>query len=257
MQKKKIVILFIVLVILAVGFILFSKACLPSGFAKRRIESELEKKYGVSFEVKKIDEESLFSKSDSVRGFTACSNDGIFLAGECNRTGSVISESYIHYYYAEVLNDEIKNIIGKCFDDCYIVRDCVGFTGNEAIVDLVETNTIKESKDYISHIDRENTYFRVYVRDSVSDEELQDALDRLQDEDFCGNIYFMPVQEELFDELKSSGMQCYFAKSSASEKVAENVKCLDKEEIDKLIYQPFEYTKAQYLSKYNKAEILQ
>ena len=68
-------------------------------------------------------------------------------------------------------------------------------------------------------------------------------------------MYFMPVGDELFKELKASGIVCFYAKSSIAGRLSEYVKCIDQQEIDKLIYDTDTFTGAQYVPKWNNIEV--
>ena len=114
MKRNKLLIPVLVLALLIIGLLLFYNTSLYTSFIKGRMESQLEKTYGTSFIVSKMDErQALFPDLGASLGFVAYSNDGIFTLGECDWKGTVERESYVHYHYAEALNGELKNIVGK------------------------------------------------------------------------------------------------------------------------------------------------
>lgn len=82
--------------------------------------------------------------------------------GECDWNGKVVSESYIHYYYAPCTIQELEDIIGDCFGDYRIVRDCINFMGNLALTELVDVKTVSSEKEYLDYVDRDTLCFRVY-----------------------------------------------------------------------------------------------
>ena len=142
-MKKAILITVIVIVVLAGCGLACYHTNLYTEFEKSRIEKQLGKIYGTDFEVKSIDEpQSLFPKFGASQGFTAYSREGIFTLGECDWKGTVLTDTYCHYFYAPALNLELQNIICDCFEDFYIVRDCLKFGGNKAAVDLVAVHSV-------------------------------------------------------------------------------------------------------------------
>ena len=151
----------------------------------------------------------------------------------------------------------LRRIISGCFDDCYVIRDCNQFAGSKAVYDMVNMNSIKSAQDYIEKVNRDQTYFRVYLGENASTEKLQTALDTLQDKDYKGNVYFMPVSDELLKELKASKIACFYPLSSLSEILFGYIKSIDKNEIEKLIYETREYIRAEYVPKYGSFEIIE
>lgn len=256
MKKKGIIAATVIILLLAVAatFAVYNTTIYDS-IIKDRIADQLEKTYGLSFEVQDIDERQIivpdFSKS---LGFTAYSGEGVFLFGECDWKGKVISESYIHSYYAHALNSELEGIVGNCFDDCYIVEDFYGYAESVEI-DLVMANTVTNAEEYKAQIGREKTYFRVYLKEDVTDAQLQNALDALGNSGYKGNVYFIAVKSDLFDELKASKMTCYCMRSSVTEAVSEYVS-IDRQELESLIAHPDQYTRAQYVPKWDICEII-
>ena len=65
----------------------------------------------------------------------------------------------------------------------------------------------------------------------------------------------MSVTDELYVQLSNSFMRCYFPKSSVEDALARYVTCLDSKGLDRLIYNPDDYIKAQYLPRWSKSEI--
>ena len=257
MRKRALIVSVFILLFVVLGLLLFYNTRLYDEFLKNRIENRMEKTYGVSFKVSDLDEKQVFIPDFGISiGFTAYSGDGIFMQGECDWKGTVLRESYIHYYYAPAMDRELENIVGNCFDDCCIVRDCCQFGGNKAIIDMIEVGTITSSEDYIKNVNREDTYFRVYLKKNITDEQLQGVLDCLKLKEYMGNVYFIPVQDDLFKELKASGIECYYGKSSMSDIVSKHITCIDKQEVEKMVYDQFEYIKAQYVPKWGTAEIV-
>ena len=258
-MKKAVLITLIVIVVLAGCGLAFYHTGLYTNLEKSRIEKQLEKTYGTAFEVDRIDEpQSLFPNFGASQGFVAYSKEGIFALGECDWKGTVLNDTYCHYFYAPVLNLELQNILGDCFKDFYIVRDCFAFGGNKAAADLIEVNESANADTYTAKIDRKETCFRVYVTDTVTEEQLQLALDRLADKKYEGNVYFIAVSEELFTQLKNSCMDCYFAFSSLEDALAKYVTCIDRQALGELIGNPgkYKYIVAQYVPKYGTSEIL-
>ena len=67
----------------------------------------------------------------------------------------------------------------------------------------------------------------------------------------------MPVSDELLKELKASKIACFYPLSSLSEILSGYIKSIDKNEIEKLIYETREYIRAEYVPKYGSFEIIE
>lgn len=253
---KAILITLFVIAVLTIFGLLFYHSDLYTKLEKSRIEKQLGRIYGTDFEVDSIDErESLFPKFGAKQGFIAYSRDGVFELGECDWKGTVLTDSYCHYFYAPALNQELQNIIYSCLTDYYIVRDCFEFGGNKAAVDLIAVNETVNVDAYTAKIDRKETFFRVYVKDNVTVEQLQKALDQLKEKQFMGNVYFMRVSEELFIQLQHSCMDCYYKFSGIDAALAKYLTCIDGMEREQLVTDPFKYVVAQHAPKWGKSEI--
>ena len=258
-MKKKLAIAAVVVAILAafagILLVFFNSGLYPK-FLKYRIGRQMEKMYGVSFEIGDMDESLLglpnFNKD---LRFNMRSEEDILAVGECDWKGKLLAESYAHYYYAAEMNTELGSVLENIFDDCYIVRDCIEFGGNVAQDDLIELNYVSDAEEYMNWVLREQTYFRVYLKSTVTKEKLEEALKRLDTRAYEGNVYFIPVEAELFEELKGSGIACYYPHSSISLRMSEHIHYIDQVEIDNLIYDPFAYTKASYVPKHNISKI--
>ena len=258
MKKKIIIIIATVLVCVFAGLLLFYNTGLYDSYIKKRIEKQMGKIYGLSFEVIALDENRAGVPDFKANlGFKLESEEKTCAIGECDWKGKVLRESYIHYYYAYEMDSELESIISGCFDDCYVIRDCNQFAGNKAVYDMVNVNSIKSAQDYIEKVNREQTYFRVYLGENVSTEKLQTALDTLQDKAYKGNVYFMPISDELLKELKASKIACLYPLSSLSEILSGYIKSIDKQEIEKLIYETRGYIRAEYVPKYGSFEIIE
>ena len=222
---------------------------------KDRISGQLEKTYGLSFDVQELDERQMVVPDfGSPLGFTAQSSEGTFTFGECDWKGSLVSENYIHCFYAPSLNSELEGIVGSYFEDCYIVEDFIGYA--EAVdAHPVTAGSIANEEEYKTHIDREKTYFRVYLDDGVTDGQIQSALDALESNGYRGNVYFMPVKSDLYKELKDSGMTCYCKHSSVGEAFSGFVS-IDRKGMEDLIADPFRFTRAEYVPKWNKSGLI-
>ena len=254
-MKKAVLIILVAIVVIAVGGLVFYNTDMYTEFEKSRIEKQLSKRYGVDFEVKVIDERSVFPEFGSRQGFSVCSKEGIYALGECDWKGTVVTDSYCHYHFAPVMNQELQNIIYDCFSDFCIVRDCCAFGGNRAVVNLVSLDDTSDADAYLVHVNREETFFRVYLKENATREQLQKALDHLDHKNYKGNVYFLSVTDELYVQLSNSFMRCYFPKSSVEDALARYVTCLDSKGLDRLIYNPDDYIKAQYLPRWSKSEI--
>ena len=256
-MKKAVLIILIVIVVLAGCGLAYYHSDWYTDFEKSRIEKQLGRIYGTSFKVESIDErQSFFPEFGASQGFIAHSREGIFTLGECDWKGTVLTDTYCHYFYAPALNQELQNIIYDCFVDYCIVRDCFAFGGNKAAVDLVAVNEDVNEDIYTSKIDRKETYFRVYVKENVTVEQLQLALDHLQDKKYAGNVYFMAVSDELYVQLQHSCMDCYFVKSNVGDALAKYVTCIDRKELEQLIADPSQYIVAQYVPKWRTSEVV-
>ena len=256
MKKKTIIeVTVIILLLVIAGLFAIYNTEIYDDILKAKIAGQLEKTYGTSFEVKEMDERRLgIPDTGAYLGFTAYSKEGIFTLGECDWKGQVVSENYIHCNYVPDMNSELEGIVGNCFDDCYIVEDFFEY-GDSVGIDLVTVNSIADAEDYKARVDREKTYFRVYLKDDVTDRELQKALDALNNSRYNGNVYFITVNAELFEELKASGMECYPYHSSVVESLSRFVS-IGQAELEELIYNPGQYTMAQYVPKLNTCEVI-
>ena len=253
---KAILITLFVIAVLTIFGLLFYHSDLYTKLEKSRIEKQLGRIYGTDFEVDSIDErESLFPKFGAKQGFIAYSRDGVFELGECDWKGTVLTDSYCHYFYAPALNQELQNIIYSCLTDYYIVRDCFEFGGNRAVVDLIAVNDTVNVDAYTDKIDRKETVFRVYVTENVTKEQLQLAIDHLQEKNFAGNVFFMRVSEELFIQLQHSCMDCYYAFSGIDAALAKYLTCIDGVERQRLVSDPGDYIVARYTPKWGKIEV--
>ena len=256
MKKKTIIeVTVIILLLVIAGVFAIYNTEIYDDILKAKIAGQLEKTYGTSFEVKEMDERRLgIPDTGAYLGFTAYSAEGLFTLGECDWKGQIVSENYIHLNFAPELNYELESIIGNYFEDCYIVEDFFEY-GDSVGIDLVTANSIATVEEYKAQLNREKTYFRVYLKDDVTDEELQNALDALNNSGYNGNVYFITVNADLFEELKASGMECYPYHSSVVESLSRIVS-IGQAELEELIYNPGQYTRAMYVPKLNTCEII-
>ncbi len=239
---------FVIIVMLALLLLMILKS---KSFRIAQLEKQLKAKYGVDFTI-----ENKYMDYEKPNIFLAFSSEGIFTEGECDWKGKLLKDSYAHYYYAEDMNNRVYDLINNDLNDCYIVRDCVEFGANVTIIDMLDMTQSNNFENYEAAQKADDTYFRVYVSDEVKDDEIQSALNSLEQSGFMGNVYFMKVPEELFCELKNSGMTCFYAKSSVKERLSGVIEYLNSDEVEELIFDPHIYMVAEYVPKWDTIQFV-
>ena len=85
---------------------------------KSRIEHQLKTSYGITFDCKSLGDRAPivpdFSEEIQFNGYD---EHGAFARGFCDWKGTILTESYVHQYYAPDLNSEIENIIAGSIDE--------------------------------------------------------------------------------------------------------------------------------------------
>ena len=140
-------------------------------FRKWRLGKQLSDKYGQNFEV------DIYSKDDPVwaeeHKYTARSEEGVCSVIKCNWCGKLLADSYAHYYYAPDMNRLLESYIGECFGEYYIVSDYYFLGTGFKLGELVDVSDSGSFDDYVSCDHEMKADFTVYLREDVTDEEMQ------------------------------------------------------------------------------------
>ena len=213
-MKKAVVTILKVLAVLAVfaaiaAFVIYD----TPGFdeiMKSRIEHQLKISYGITFDCKTLEARSpIVPDFGEEIQFNGYAEDGSFAHGFCDWKGTILTESYVHQYYAPDLNSEIENIIAGSIDEFLVIED-FGLFPDRSLENYPMTyGSVANADEYIDKLSRYNTAFRVYVRAGVTNGEIQSALDKLCDSGYKGNVYFIEVNDKWFDTLKNAGISCH------------------------------------------------
>lgn len=231
-------------------------------FVKKRIEIQLESRYGVEFSITEIeeekeekDEEKNEEKNEGRYSFVGQTEDSVFVMGYCDKRGKLLRESYVHYYYAPELNKKLEEKIGKCFDECFIVRNCIDGYSCEAALESLDVDRTETFEDYMKCYKATPIMFDVYLKDDVTDEQLQQAMDIMVDEKTSYWIDFYRVSDDTYSGLKKANRQCYFLASENLEYILENGDFKDSTEIQVLFYEPRKHADARIDLEYGVCRI--
>jgi hypothetical protein len=222
-------------------------------FRRWRLEKQLSDRYGVTFDLEA-------DESDQGHMYMITSDEGIRSYAKCDWKGKLISDSYAHYYYAEKSVQEVESLIGSCFDECYVVRDCIEFGSNQSINEFVSTGDSRSFEAYSVREPEVTVTYRVYVDYYVSAAQLQNALDILSEQDADYSVYFLRISPAAFEVIRDSGLKCYYPNSGVTEVYWTEQKdnhpyLLFGEDFESLVYKPFDVTVAEFIPKYDTSEI--
>ena len=178
---------------------------------KSRIEHQLKTSYGITFDCKSLSDRSpIVPDFGEEIQFNGYDEHGAFARGFCDWKGTILTESYIHQYYSHILDSEIENIISGSIDEYLVIEDFRGLNADRSLDNYPMTyGDVTNADEYIDKLSRYNTTFRVYVRAGVTNGEIQSALDKLCDNGYKGNVFFIEIKDEWFDALKNSGISCH------------------------------------------------
>ena len=220
-------------------------------FIIKRVEIQLESRYGVEFNISEIDEEA----NKGRYSFEGLTEEDIFFMGYCDERGNLLRESYVHYYYASELNKILEEKIGKCFDECFIVRNCSDAYSCEAALESLDVERTETFEDYMKCYKATQIMFDVYLKDDVTDEQLQEAMDIMVDEKTSYWIDFYRVSDDTYSGLKKANRQCYFLASENLEYILENGDFKDSTEVQLLFYEPRKHADASIDFEYGVCKI--
>ena len=222
-------------------------------FRRWRLDKQLSDRYGVTFALE---------SEESAQGhmYMITSGDGIRSYAKCDWKGKLVSDSYAHYYYAEKNVQEVESLIGSCFDECYVVRDCIEYGSNQSINELVSTEDSRSFEAYCSRVPEVTVTYRVYVDYYVSAAQLQNALDILGGQSADYSVYFLRISKEALEVIRDAGLKCYYPNSGVCDVYRTEYKenhpsLLFREDFDSLVYEPFDVTAAEFIPKYDTSEI--
>lgn len=239
MKIKKIAVFIIVIASVALCVLLYMR----SEFHRTRyIQNQLENIYGTEFAVLHMDEK-MFNKQYS---FSCQSEEGIYFCGICDWKGELKKDSYAHYYYAPNLNQDLYEKIGGCFEECFIVRDCIKGDGNYALTDVLDLSKTQTYEDYLKSEKKSPVNFKVYVKEDVSNEQLQNALDIMEEEHLEYRVKFLKVPDDIYTMLTEVNRQCYFIGSQNADYLYENTDLVDYATIRELLFEPGKYCVARF-----------
>lgn len=225
-------------------------------FRIKRLKKQLESKYGVAFEVEGVKKEDNPSINDGGNGFMITSGEGIRAYARTNWAGSLISDSFAHYYYAADMNKYIESIIGPCFDACYIVRDCLEYGSNLTQFEFVDDRISDNFEDYLNSSHEVTVTFRIYLHQKTPAKQIEEAMDLLKKQGIDYSAYFLRVSDQVYDMLSDSGLSCYYPFSHIYESLKKNAGPVPEEEIDRILSDPFSFTVAEYIPKYDTAKMI-
>ena len=253
-KTKKILCAIIFMAVVSIALVLVLNT---EQFRTSQLEKQLSGKYGVKFSLGADEQEqSFFSLTHC---YMLTSDEGIRAYAKCDWKGKLISDSYAHFYYADEMTHHLNSLIGSCFDGCFLVRDCIEYGSNLCQTEFV---SIKDSESFEAYCRRKpevTVTYRAYVDIYVSAEEIQNALDILsqQEEDF--SVYFLRLSPIEYELINDTGLNCYYPNSGVYEvyqkEYTERYPYRFINVLESLIYEPFDFTVAEYVPKYNFVKI--
>lgn len=222
-------------------------------FRQWRLGKQLTEKYGTGFTLK--DPEEDIDILPASHCYMATSDEGIRSYVNCDWKGKQISDSYAHYYYSDEMAGALESLLGPAFDKCYAVRDCLEFGSSSTLIEFVSTSDSASLEDYLAS-DREVTVtYRVYVDQYVTAGQLRNALDILSGQAADYSVYFLRVQDPDYEMIRDAGLKCYYPFSDVSAVYSAYARSWGGRDVYGLINKPFDYAVAEFVPKYDKAEI--
>ena len=218
-----------------------------------RVKSQLKEKYGVSFEIESAVPDQSVDTGEHF--FRAVSGAGVRAYGFCDWKGTLISDSYVHYYYADRMNEEVNSHIASFFDECIIVRDCLKYGSNLTVFELPNETDTQTYADYKSLEHKVTVTFRVYLKKGVTETQLRSALDALKEQGVTDSVYFLQVSDDAYEMISKSGLECYYPHFDVCQYLKRHTNKVDATEIDEIVLNPEDYTVAQYIPKYDVISI--
>jgi hypothetical protein len=248
-KTKKIIYTIITVAVIGIIVILVMNT---DRFRRWRLDKQLSDRYGVTFALES-------EESDQGHVYMITSDEGIRSYAKCDWKGKLISDSYAHYYYAEKMVQDVESLIGSCFDECYVVRDCIEFGSNQSINEFVSTDDSRSFEAYSVRVPEVTVTYRAYVDYYVSAAQLQNALDILGGQDADYSVYFLRISPAALEVIRDAGLKCYYPNSGVSDAYrterGNHPYLLFGEDFDSLVYEPFDVTTAQFIPKYDTSEI--
>ena len=230
-MKKVFVIIITLIILFGTGF----KILNSETFRKWRLGKQLADKYGQSFVIYRG------IKKDSSYEYIVYAEDTVCSIAKCNRYGKLLADSYAHYYYAPDMNRLLEDYIGECFDEYFIASDYF-ITGvcmkNEELVDISDSASFDSYLyyNYVNYYHMLRAEIAVYLREDVTAEEIQNALDILEAGDFNYNVNFLRVPDDIYDMVSSSGLSCFYPYSHVKEIFLEHTDSLDESGVEDFIH---------------------
>ena len=246
---KKILFAILIVAVLGIAVVLVMNT---ERFRTWRLEKQLSDQYGVTFRLEAEEQNPpLFS---FMHCYMLTSDDDIRAYAKCDWKGKLISDSYAHFYYADEMADNLQSLIGSCFDECFVVRDCLEYGSDLCLREYVST---KDSRSFEAYSQREpeiTVTYRVYVDFYVSAKQLQNALELLREQNADYSVYFLMVTPEEYEIIRDAGLKCYYPHSDVCE-VYRNADTPIGMDPEALVYNPFDYTVAEYVPKYDSVKV--
>lgn len=248
-MKKTVVTVLKVLAVLAIFAAVAAFVSYDTPAFDKVIESniarQLETTYGTSFKIFSLSERNpIVPDFTEELTFEAYTEDKIYMSGTCDWKGKIISENYIYYYYAPVMVSEVEEIIDGSFDEFFVVQDFArdrDFVASNPML----FNSVKDADDYMIRVYKGGTYFRVYVKEGVTDAELWDALYKLQGSGYGGHVFLIAVNEKWYNALQSWEYPFYPMQSEAYRVIAMKNGLLDAD-VDDFIRDPSPNIRGDY-----------
>ncbi|MCR4792730.1 MAG: hypothetical protein K5871_08265 [Lachnospiraceae bacterium] len=257
-MNKKIKSIICAVIILAAACVVMVLVMNTESYRTGRLGKQLSEKYGVTFDLEPDEPDQVQFLRRHVYMLT--SDEGIRSYAECDWKGRLISDSYAHYYYADEMVQNVESLIGSCFDECYIVRDCIEYGSNQSLNEFVSTDDSRSFEAYCGREPEVTVTYRVYVDYYVLTEQLQNALDLLSEQAVDYSVYFLRISHEALEVIRDAGLKCYYPNSGVTDVYMTEYKenhpsFLLWEDFESLVYEPFDVTAAEFIPKYDTAEI--
>jgi hypothetical protein len=248
-MKKAVVTVLKILAVLAVValiavFVLYDTGVYDE-ILKAKINRQLESSYGTSFEIFEMsDRNPIVPNFNEELKFRAYSEEKLYMSGTCDWKGKLISENYVYYYYAPAMVSEVEDIIEGSFEDYFVVQDFTGL-GESVDKNPMLYDSVKDADDYMMRVYKKGTFFRVYVKEGVTDAELWDALYKLRDSGYKGHVFLVVVNDEWYEALQKWEAPCYPMHSEV-ERVISQRTGIPEADVDEIIRNPSPYIRGDY-----------
>ncbi len=255
MKLKKIIYPVLVIAILGMVIMLVMNT---DKFRKWRLAKQLSDKYSVVFFPGPDEQDLVFFSPEHVYMLT--SDEGIRSYAKCDWKGKLIADSYANYFYADELIRDVENLIEPCFDECYVVRDCIEYGSNQCLTEFVGTEDSRSFEAYSRRKPEVTVTYRVYVDYFVSSAQLQNALDILSGQDADYSVYFLRISPAAYEIIRDAGLKCYYPHSGVVDVYRTELKeghlyPIHDVDFESIVYEPFDVTVADYIPKYGESEI--